>query len=131
MALLASTSSRCVVASRPARPASRCVTVSVRAFQVTLETPQGERKFQCQNQDKNLLEAALSSGVELPHLCRTGTCGVCAARVVSGTVERDDFLLDDLQSDAGFVLMCATKPTSDVVVRTEQEKELHTIPYNL
>lgn len=51
--------------------------------------------------------------------------------MLEGSVERSDFLLDDAQAAAGFALMCTSTPTSDVVIQTEQEKELHTIPYGL
>lgn len=92
------------------------------SYNVTVQTPAGERKsYRCQT-DKNLLEGALAAGVTVPHLCKTGTCGVCAARVLEGNVERADFLLDDAQKEFGFLLLCTTQPTSDVVIATEQEK---------
>jgi ferredoxin len=50
---------------------------------------------------------------------------------VSGTVERSDFLLDDEQKEAGFILLCTTTVTSDVEVKTHQETEMHTVPYGL
>lgn len=100
----------------------RVVSCRVASFNVTVQNPAGERKsFQCQA-DKSLLEGALAAGVEVPHLCRTGTCGVCAARVLEGNVERADFLLDDDQREHGFMLMCTSQPTSDLLVATEQEK---------
>lgn len=77
------------------------------------------------------LQGALAAGVEVPNLCRTGTCGACASRLVSGTVERSDFLLDDEQKEAGFILLCTTTVTSDVEIQTHQETEMHTVPYGL
>lgn len=115
-------------ATKPA--ARKSVSCRVATHNVTFKTPSGEKSVQCQA-DKNLLEAALAAGVDTPHLCKTGSCGVCAARVLSGNVERADFLLDDDQREYGFTLLCTTTPTSDVVIATEQEKELHTIPYGL
>jgi hypothetical protein len=47
---------------------------------------------------------------------------VCAARVLAGNVERADFLLDDLQQEHGFALLCTTFARSDVTVVTNQEK---------
>lgn len=100
----------------------RAVSCRLASYKVTVQTPTGERKsFECQA-DKSLLEGALAAGVEVPHLCRTGTCGVCAARVLEGNVDMADFLLDDAQKEQGFVLLCTTQPTSDVVIATEQEK---------
>jgi hypothetical protein len=42
--------------------------------------------------------------------------------VLAGNVERADFLLDDLQQEHGFALLCTTFPRSDVTVVTNQEK---------
>lgn len=77
------------------------------------------------------LQGALAAGVEVPNLCRTGTCGACASRLVSGDVDRMDFMLDDQQKDAGFLLLCTTTVTSDVEINTHQETEMHTVPYGL
>lgn len=76
-------------------------------------------------------QGALAAGVEVPNLCRTGTCGACASRLVSGDVQRDDFLLDDQQKEAGFLLLCTTTPTSDIELLSHQETEMHTVPYGL
>lgn len=111
-----------VTSSAPRNVSRRVVSCRVASYDVTFQTPAGERKsFKCQA-DKNLLEGALAAGVEVPHLCKTGTCGVCAARVLEGNIERADFLLDDDQREHGFALLCTSTPTSDVVLATEQEK---------
>lgn len=47
---------------------------------------------------------------------------MCAARVLAGDVERADYLLDDLQQEYGFALLCTTYPKSDVTLATQQEK---------
>jgi ferredoxin len=77
------------------------------------------------------LQGALAAGVEVPNLCRTGTCGACASRLLSGEVDRTDFLLEDDQKDAGFLLLCTSTCKSDVEVMTHQESEMHTIPFGL
>lgn len=77
------------------------------------------------------VQGALAAGVEVPNLCRTGTCGACASRLLSGDVERTDFLLDDQQKEAGFLLLCTTTVTSDAEIVSHQETEMHTIPYGL
>jgi 2Fe-2S type ferredoxin len=95
-----------------------------------VQSPTGCKKFEA-TADKNLLEGALAAGLEVPNLCRTGTCGACASRLVSGNVERSDFLLDDEQKEAGFILLCTTTVTSDAEIKTHQETEMHTVPYGL
>ena len=34
---------------------------------------------------RSLLDAALEQGVDLPHGCRSGTCGACAVEILEGT----------------------------------------------
>lgn len=62
----------------------------------------------------NLLDAALINGVDLPHDCRSGTCGSCRCTVSSGTVEGGE-------TDApGTVLACQAKVVSDVELLVEE-----------
>jgi ferredoxin len=105
--------------------------VRVQAHQVAFKTPQGSEHVCKMTNTQSLLEAALAAGLDVPHLCRTGTCGVCAARALEGSVHREDFLLDDAQSEMGFLLMCSTTVSSDAVIATNQENEMRTLPYGL
>lgn len=62
------------------RSSSRCKQQIVRAFTVTLDTPEGEQKIEC-DADTYILDAADDAGLDLPYSCRSGTCGTCAAKV--------------------------------------------------
>ena len=67
-----------------------------------------------------ILYAGLRSGLTLPYDCATGTCGMCKARLRSGTVEviwPDAPALAKLQRDKGDILMCQSRATSDCVLR--------------
>jgi ferredoxin len=70
-------------------------------------------------EDETLLDALLRLGFEYPHGCKRGMCGACKARLVAGSVSADDTsefaLLDDEKED-GFILLCSSRATSDVVV---------------
>jgi ferredoxin len=80
--------------------------------------------FRCR-EDQFLLNAALMSGVALPFGCRMGSCGMCAGRIVEGKVDRADQLaLTDEHIEKGFVLLCRSRPRSDLVIVTHQELEL-------
>jgi ferredoxin len=52
-----------------------------------------------------------------PYVCEQGWCLACAARLKSGDVDRKDALtLYPEDIDAGFLLLCSTKPLSDLVL---------------
>ena len=64
-----------------------------------------------------ILDVADSIGVEIEWSCRSGTCGSCAVKLVSGqvTMEVDDGL-DDEDREAGLILTCQAHATADVAV---------------
>ncbi|KAG2497076.1 hypothetical protein HYH03_005071 [Edaphochlamys debaryana] len=120
-----------VAAPKAVRPtkASRS-TVKVSAFQVTLRMPSGKTKTMDVNADEALFDAIERHDIDLPYLCRTGTCGTCAGRLQTGTVaQKGQHILSPEQVAAGFVLMCSSYPTSDCVILTHQEERLHTCAY--
>lgn len=65
---------------------------------------------------KNVLDAALDFGLDLPYSCQTGKCSTCKAKVKNGqlkmiglTVEREDLCKDEF-------LLCCSYPLSSQVV---------------
>jgi ferredoxin-NADP reductase len=65
---------------------------------------------------QTLLEAAEEHGVEVESLCRSGVCGTCRTRVVSGDVACDSTTLDPADATEGFVLACVATPRSACTV---------------
>ena len=92
---------------------------------ITLKSAEGEvNTFECDG-DTTILDALEEAGLDHNYSCRAGSCSSCCMKILEGTVNQEDqFFLDDDQLEAGFVLTCVGKPTSDLVLLTEQEENL-------
>lgn len=70
--------------------------------------------------DQTILDACLRAGAPLPYNCRSGECGECMARLVSGEVVEmpgaDPAVFDDADRAAGRILTCLCFPRSDVAL---------------
>ncbi len=67
--------------------------------------------------DETILEASERVDVDIDYSCRTGTCGECVVKLLSGNVsmEVDDGLEPD-QKEAGMILACQAIAKDDVCV---------------
>jgi ferredoxin-NADP reductase len=66
---------------------------------------------------KTILDAAESVGVPIDYQCRSGTCGTCRCRLLSGRVMMNarDALSDDDEAE-GYILACQARASEDVTV---------------
>lgn len=66
---------------------------------------------------KTVLEAAEDIGVNIEYSCRSGTCGICKVKLLSGTVTMDvEDGLEPADKAQHVVLACQAKATSDISV---------------
>lgn len=75
-----------------------------------------------------ILDAALADGIAYPHGCRSGRCGSCKSRLVSGEVdllEHSRFALSNEERAQGLILACRAIPTTDAVVTWLGDNEEH------
>ena len=68
------------------------------------------------NPGQTILDAALADKIPLPYSCKQGSCGVCIARRISGTVHmKKNFALEESAVDAGDILLCQAHPMDNNV----------------
>jgi len=73
-----------------------------------------------------ILEAALNQGIDFPHGCRTGNCGACKSKKISGDIEMSpfsEFALDAEEEKQGFILACRSVPWSDCEIKIVDEQQ--------
>jgi CDP-4-dehydro-6-deoxyglucose reductase len=72
---------------------------------------------------ESILDAALRSGLNLPHSCRAGRCGSCRARLLSGSVTYPagrPLALSEAEEREGFALLCQARVEGPATVETRQ-----------
>ncbi len=80
--------------------------------------------FPCDTRE-TVLAAAQRAGYELPYSCRKGVCGTCKCRLASGDVRAyTGDTLTEAEKTAGQVLLCQTRPRSDLVIAPREIKKI-------
>ncbi len=65
---------------------------------------------------KNILDAGIHNGLDLPYACKAGVCSTCKAKLVKGKVDMDlTHGLEAHEIEAGYILTCQAHPISDDV----------------
>jgi ferredoxin-NAD(P)+ reductase (naphthalene dioxygenase ferredoxin-specific) len=75
------------------------------------------------DQGETVLEALIRDGIDYPHGCTTGVCGLCKSRLIRGEVELTQYypsILTDEERAAGLTLICCAKPLSDCTISPVQ-----------
>ncbi|HPF27836.1 MAG TPA: FAD-binding oxidoreductase [Steroidobacteraceae bacterium] len=84
----------------------------------------------------NVLAAALSAGINLPHSCKSGHCASCRALLLSGQIDYPHghpVGLTPAEAAAGAVLLCQARALTDLVIearriRSVELAEIKTLP---
>ncbi|MEI8156020.1 MAG: 2Fe-2S iron-sulfur cluster-binding protein [Burkholderiales bacterium] len=75
------------------------------------------------NPDQHVLDVAMAAGLDLPFSCKGGVCATCRCKVMTGSVAMDkNFGLEAWETDKGFVLSCQSRPTSEAVTVSFDER---------
>jgi CDP-4-dehydro-6-deoxyglucose reductase len=90
------------------------------SFHVTVQ-PSGHQ-FSCEDSD-TILAAAIRAGVGLPYGCKSGACGTCKGKLLSGQVTHGPHqqkALSETEEANGYSLFCCAVPHSDVVIEARE-----------
>lgn len=73
------------------------------------------------SKDQSILTSALRQQIVLEHSCKTGRCGVCKTKVISGNtgVLQEECSLSEAEVADGYILTCCRAAIDDVVLDTE------------
>jgi len=88
-------------------------------YKMTVINRSEEYEFTC-NGEETILCALERAAVNIPVRCRSGECGFCRSKLVSGTVFLPETVKDKRRmADAkfGYIHPCCTYPTSDIVIK--------------
>lgn len=86
--------------------------------------------------EMSLLDAALGSGLNLPHSCKGGNCGACRTRLLQGEIRYPNgppLGLSEVETKEGFVLLCQARACSDLIIEnieisTPEEAVIKRVP---
>lgn len=103
------------------------------AYQVVVEP--SRHRFEVAATE-TILDAALRQGLHLPYGCRSGVCGACRGKVLTGEIahgKADFAVLSEADRRSGQALFCCAQAQSDLSiesleVRTPAEVPVRTLP---
>jgi uncharacterized protein len=98
---------------RPAGPATN-EPLAAASTSLEIQLRRSGRSLVWDGQDANLLDFAERHGVPVDSGCRSGSCGTCETKLVSGTVHYAD--KPDYNIAAGHCLLCVGKPQSALML---------------
>lgn len=102
--------------ARPSAPAAAAAAGAADAVGVTVIMDGRRRGFTMARGGDVILDAAERAGLDLPFSCRAGVCSTCRAKLVSGSAAMEhNVALEEWEVEAGYILCCQARPTSDAI----------------
>ncbi|CAM9819458.1 unnamed protein product, partial [Discosporangium mesarthrocarpum] len=92
-------------------------------WQVKIDWDGATHEVTCDS-STTVLEAAMDAGLDLPHSCMSGSCLTCPAKLVSGSVDQSDGILEEEQTAQGYMLTCVSYPQGNVHFQVIDEDDL-------
>lgn len=89
-------------------------------FKMTVTYRGESTEYKC-NGKETILTALERAGVKVPVRCRSGECGFCRSKLISGTVYIPESIDRRRMADAkfGYIHPCCTYPTSDISIKID------------
>jgi phenol hydroxylase P5 protein len=75
---------------------------------------------------QTILDAALRSGIYIPHACGHGLCGTCKVEIVDGEFDHgpaSPFALMEFERDAGIALACCATLMEDIEIEADVDED--------
>ncbi len=66
--------------------------------------------------DETILDALMRNDVAVDSSCQSGTCGTCRTRLIAGTVDHRDFVLDDDEHATNIMICCSRAAEGDLTL---------------
>ncbi|MEM6708256.1 MAG: 2Fe-2S iron-sulfur cluster binding domain-containing protein [Pseudomonadota bacterium] len=83
-----------------------------------------EHSFTVEPDALSILDAALDAGIDAPFSCRSGNCGTCVVRVLSGRAEMQlNTVLDEDDITRGLLLSCQALPRTPLLLLSWDDLE--------
>jgi len=80
---------------------------------------------------RTILDSGIEQGAPFAYSCRSGNCGTCKCRLLSGDVEMSpysEFALSDQEKDQGYILACRAVPWEDCEIELLEDDEIAVHP---
>ncbi len=75
------------------------------------------------NSEETILDAASRQGHGFAYSCRSGSCGSCKARLISGEIspiEASEQALSAEEAESGQILLCQAHPVTDLLIEATE-----------